>query len=63
MAGRRDSARTAPDVLLVVRVEETSSAGKGRGELVGARRARSIMKLPARRLDGVRGRWRWKVIS
>ena len=37
--------------------------GVGGGVVEGARRARSSMKLPAARLEGVCGRWRKRVMS
>ena len=62
MAGRRERARGVVEVLVPKREEGRRSVGVEAGE-VGGRRVRSSMKFPARRLDGVRGRWRWRVMS
>ena len=60
IAGRRERARTEEEVLDVDnggRMESVDFA------VVGARSARSTMKLPAATLEGVCGRWRKMVMS
>ena len=62
IAGRRDRTSTASEVLNDDREGGAKSAGEDTG-LIGERRERSIMKFPAWRLIGERGRWRKRVMS
>lgn len=66
MAGRRERAR----VVVVFGLWEEEVVGRAEAEaegvvvaVEGARRERSSMKFPAATLEGVRGRWRVRVMS
>ena len=63
IAGRRESARMALDALAVEIGDVRKDEGEDDDGAFGARSARSIMKFPAARFAGLRGRCKKSEIS